>query len=124
MEVWGATIGDLFVNAARGMFAIITNTPGIGDDIERSITLTSISRDELMVAWLKELHYLYEVDEVLFSRFEIHRLSETELTATARGETLDLSRHRILTEIKTVTYHELEVKKNDAGYLARIIFDL
>ena len=50
--------------------------------------------------------------------------SDTLLTATVGGETLDPSRHPIDTEIKAVTYHQIAVEQVGGHWQARVIFDL
>ena len=44
--------------------------------------------------------------------------------ARARGEAFDEGRHVIKAEIKAVTYHQIQVKKEKRRWSARIIFDL
>jgi SHS2 domain-containing protein len=46
------------------------------------------------------------------------------LKALARGEIFDPSRHRFKTEIKGVTYHQVEVRQKDRGWEGRVVFDL
>jgi SHS2 domain-containing protein len=36
----------------------------------------------------------------------------------------DPARHTIFTEIKAVTFHDLQLKRDDRGWKAQIIFDL
>jgi len=60
----------------------------------------------------------------LLREFNIEEISKKGLKAKVRGEKLDLSRHTLKTEIKAVTYHQLEVKKTAKGWEAQIIFDV
>jgi SHS2 domain-containing protein len=46
------------------------------------------------------------------------------LKAVARGDIFDPSRHRFKTEIKAVTYHQVEVKEVDGKWEGRVIFDV
>ena len=61
-------------------------------------------------------------------RIMIHRLSDLDekkksLSATVFGEKLDMSKHKIGSEIKAVTYHLLEVKKSKPFYV-QVLFDI
>ena len=51
-------------------------------------------------------------------------VTQTSAAAELSGDDLDPHRHEILTEIKAVTYHELEVIQRDGQWTARVILDL
>jgi SHS2 domain-containing protein len=78
----------------------------------------------LLVRFLSELLYQYETERLLFKDFKVQLISDTHLEAVARGEKLDLSRHTVLTEIKSATYHLLKVEEEPGGWVAEVIFDL
>ncbi len=40
------------------------------------------------------------------------------------GEQFDRRRHLMLTELKAVTYHQLNVERADSVWKARIVFDI
>ncbi len=124
IEVFGAQLADVFVHSAQGMMAIITESSDILPKESREILLQAANLDELIVAWLRELHFIYEVENILFCRYTIQSVTDTQIEAVVWGEPVDLDRHRILTEIKAVTYHELSVEETGKGFVARIIFDL
>jgi len=98
-----------------------------GPPVEREIALEAESLDDLMIAWLEELLFLFEVESLLFSRAEV-RVEERPpgfgLRASARGVTYDPERHPLKILIKGVTYHELTVEKTAEGWRARVIFDI
>ena len=51
--------------------------------------------------------------------------SETEMAATVYGEPVNFDKHEVYTEIKSVTYHQLQVvQKGDGSWFAQVIFDL
>jgi SHS2 domain-containing protein len=41
-----------------------------------------------------------------------------------RGEIFDPSRHQFKTEIKAVTYHQVEIIDKGESWVARVIFDI
>ena len=77
-----------------------------------------------MVDWLGELLYLHEVDHLLFKEFRVESVGEKGLKAVVKGEPFQEGVHVIKTEIKAVTYHQIQVKKRDGGWKAQVIFDL
>ncbi len=121
----GKTLQELFANAARALLETVAVLDTI-DPIEQfQIHVEAESVAELMVAWLDELIFRHEVDEVFFKHVEIVELSQTRLSACAYGESMDFAKHVVYTEIKSVTYHQLSVcQSSDGEWTANVIFDL
>ena len=72
---------------------------------------------------MKELLYRFDSEHWLGSRFEVH-VSQNGLEASAWGEPLDPARHRLLHEVKAITYHGLKVEQTRDGLLAEVIVDI
>ena len=122
--VYGKDLEELFSNAGEAFFDIITDLRRVRERTERIIRVGSSNLEDLMVQWLGELLYVHDVDGLLFRSFFIDELRDGSLKARARGEAFDGKRHVINTEIKAVTYHQIEVKKEKGRWRARVIFDL
>ena len=90
----------------------------------RAIRVTAPDREALLVNWLNELIYLFEAKGILFHRFEITDITDTELKATAYGEKINLAKHELKTQVKAATYHQLKIERNEAGWKALVIFDV
>jgi SHS2 domain-containing protein len=75
------------------------------------------------VGWLNELIYLFDVENIVFKRFDITKLNNARLEARSYGEKVDKLRHKIKTGVKAATYHMLKVDKVD-GYKVQILFDI
>lgn len=121
---WGDTIEEVFINAARGMFSLITDSDAVSRTTRREIRLEAPDREELLVAWLNELLYLLDTDKIIFGDFRIDTISDSSLVATALGERLDLSRHAIKTQVKAATYHMLKIAATDGRLRAQVILDI
>ena len=121
----GATPGEAFANAAEGMYALMLDLDGIEEREEREVALEDESREALLVAWLLELLFLTETEELVFRRFAVDELSETRLRGHAWGERFDRERHcthNVM--VKAVTYHLLEIGREDGGYRVQVLFDI
>ncbi|MBN2475689.1 MAG: archease [Pirellulales bacterium] len=117
-------LDGLFAEAARAMFsAIVTNLGQVHPRQTVSLQLEGDRHDELLRDWLGELLYAFHADHMLFCEFEV-RLTDTGLTATARGESIDTGRHEIDAELKAVTYHGLKLQREGEGWLAEVIVDI
>ncbi|MBI1926302.1 archease [Candidatus Poribacteria bacterium] len=127
IRAYGKTLKELFTHAAQGLFEAIADLDTVGSTTQIEIKVSAESLEELMVAWLDELNFRHEVEEVFFRRVEIRELSEEPwvLSAAAYGEPKDFTKHGVYTEIKSVTYHQLLVEQTlDDGWVAQVIFDL
>jgi len=119
---YGSNIKEAFASAAKGMSSLIAEPDDVREVEHRDIDIKAADRESLLVAWLNELIYLFDVENMLFKRFDITRLSETHLKAKAYGEKADSSRHAIKTGIKAATYHMLKIEKD--GSSVRVLFDI
>ena len=124
IKVWAADIKGLFQEAARALFDIITDLEKIQVRENRKVTVEASALDELLVAWLGELLYLYEVEGLLFCDFALTEIDERSVKGVAMGEAFHEGRHIIKTSIKAVTYHQLEVQEHDGRWQAQVIFDI
>jgi SHS2 domain-containing protein len=124
LKVFGTTLAGLFENAAEGMFDIISDPGTIDTILEKQLKVTAADREALLLEWLSELNYLFQTEDILFRRFRIEQLSDNSLTGRAYGEKFDPQKHRIHTEIKAVTFHQLYVRQSSDGWQAQVIFDL
>ena len=70
-----------------------------------------------------QLLYLLDTEGLVFGRFQVD-LRDLHLEAKAWGEPFDPEFHEMKTEIKAVTYHQLEVIQKDQDWQARVIFDI
>ncbi|MDE0043455.1 MAG: archease [Candidatus Poribacteria bacterium] len=121
----GKTLQELFTNAAHALFETVAVLDTINPIEQTQIEVEADSVADLMVAWLDELIFRHEVDEVFFKQVKIVELSETRLSAYAYGEPADFAKHVVFTEIKSVTYHQLSVcRSTDGEWTANVIFDL
>jgi len=121
---YGKSLSEAFGNAAYAMFDILTDADKIDGKESFEIQLSAGGQDELLRNWLDELLFRYETERILCGKFDINGLDEQNLSATVFYEKIDRSRHEIKTEIKNVTYHQLEIKKHKNKWSVQVIFDL
>ncbi len=121
---FGGSLSQLFEHAALGMFSLMAELAGVREREKRFVRVQSRDRESLLVAWLSELLYHLDSEELLFSRFSIGRFRETELSARVFGERIDRDRHELRLGVKAVTRHMLEIADEDGAYRATILFDI
>jgi SHS2 domain-containing protein len=124
IHVYGLDSKELFANAAWAVFDLITEMDQLTGLDSCDIEVSGDDWPDLMINWLREVLYLWNGKELLVKKARILSLSETELSATLEYDPFNPDRHVIKTEIKAVTYHQIQVNSSPAGWEARIIFDI
>ena len=124
LKAYGKTLSEAFENAAKGMFDIITDNSEIESTGQYNIELNASDLEQLLVDFLSELLYLHSANNIVFGFFKLDiDEANKSLKGTFYGEKFNLSKHKIGTEIKAVTYHMVEVKKNKS-YRVQVLFDI
>lgn len=128
IEVSAESLTALFIEAARGWkYCVIEDSPTQPLE-DRKIHLTAPNLEDLLVQWLNELNFYLTVDQWILHEVtgcDIEFVdSEWSGDFLISGEPLDFRRHEICIDIKSVTYHQLEVRKLNGHYKTRIIFDI
>ncbi len=122
--VHGENLKALFENAGEAFFHLITDLRKVKRRIERQVNIGGESLDRLMVDWLSELLYLHDAENLLFRGFEVDSVGEDGLKAIAKGELFQEGVHVIKTQVKAVTYHQIEVRQENGLWRAQVILDL
>lgn len=120
LKVHGHSLKEVFINAAYGLFSMMADLEKVSPSISREVHLEAPDRESLLVGWLNELLYLHEVEEEVYSRFDIVTLSPTQLSAVVWGTKMTASK---LT-VKAATFHDLAIRETEEGYLATVVFDV
>lgn len=120
----GGTCEEVFVHAAEGLFSLITDIESVEPVQPYTVQCEGISLEGLLVAWLNELIYLHDAQEMLFRRFELTAFDGQRIEAKAWGEPVDPSRHALGTQVKAATYHLARVVEGPSGWEAKVILDV
>lgn len=123
---YGRTIDEAFVNSALAMTNLMINPASVQPAVEKDVELTGDALDMLLYDWLSELIYIFEVDRLIFGKFEVHVTEEGgayRLKAKAMGESLD-KHPDIFLNIKAVTFHDLRFEKRNNIYEAQVLLDI
>jgi SHS2 domain-containing protein len=132
LRIRGRQFSDLLENAACGFFDLITDIHGIRhEEIKKKKTpihhifrLKTADSGEMLLKWLRELLFIFSTRKIVFYGYEFLKYSETEIAVRALGTKFDPFRHDQKLEVKAVTYHNFELSKTKAGWMAEVIFDI
>ncbi|MBM4436334.1 MAG: archease [Actinobacteria bacterium] len=124
LEAWGPTLAEALRAAADGLQALLVRAGPVRERVRRKFNVRAPDVAALTVAWLNELIFAFDVDFLVFRRFEVRAAAPTELTALGYGETVDRSRHQVGTAVKAATYHDLVVAVDPATTRIRVVLDV
>ena len=124
IRVQADTLEGLFADAALGMFSMIREQPSVHGTGDRVIRVDAGDWEELMVAWLRELLYLWNAYQIGLCAISDLTVTAYALRAALRVDTFDPRTHHVINEIKAVTYHQLRVRSDTDGWSTRIVFDV
>jgi SHS2 domain-containing protein len=124
IEVYGKDQRELFENAGRALFDLITDLDNIEKKTALPLNIEAVDSEDLLVSWLRELLYFHQSEGYLLKDFVLYDLEEKSLSASVKGEIYEADRHELIREIKAVTYHQLKITQEKERWVARIVFDI
>ena len=124
LRVKAKDLTQLFTDSALGMFNLIVPLDQFKSQDALDVLLEAPHVEELLWKWLRELHYLFCTQKLVFREFEFKELSEKMVWAACWGEYFDPLKHSSEREVKAVTHHGFSVRKEREGWQAEVIFDI
>ena len=125
VTVYGATLNELFQNAALALYEALGKFELSTHDAERTLNLQADSAEDLLHDWLAELLYDLETQHVFYERIDLTAVERNSLSAALRGGKINFSRSQTNEEIKAVTYHQLRIEQvQGSSWRATVIFDV
>lgn len=122
LELWGASEEELLVAGAEAVIDIMTEGAAPGAAMtERIIEIDAVDRADRLVQWLNEIIVAAVTDGFLTRAAEIRLDGDSGLRARLRGEP-----GRVLAELKSATYHDLALARDEAGggWRAQAVIDV
>jgi SHS2 domain-containing protein len=121
LRAFGADLPDVFETAARGLADICgTWAPGEGEAVD--VELTSTDVEGALVDWLNEVLWLQDSKDAVLTGVGVERVDASgvagRLSVAPRAGELEG------TAVKAVTYHQLEVRQGDDGWVAQVYVDV
>ncbi|MBN1159698.1 MAG: archease [Candidatus Diapherotrites archaeon] len=126
-RAYGSTWENVFRNAAKAMLEVMTDTSILKEEKEIRLKANASTLDELVVAWLSEILFQSETKEIIFKEAKPEKIWEENrkwyVKGTAIGQKMNKNM-KFKTEIKAVTYHELEAKEKNGKKYCQVIVDI
>ena len=124
---WGESIEEAFELAAVAMGGYMTDLDTVEMSEEQEINAEGHDLESLLFNFLDEVLFLFCAEPFLTSK-EVHitELNRDDFTikATCKGEPFDLNKHPQGTEIKAITYSNLQIYDEQKRHEVYVIVDI
>jgi SHS2 domain-containing protein len=89
------------------------------------VKLEASDLEQLAYRWLNEIVFLFETESAVFASFAVslQQTGDWKLEGEIKGERIDLKRHAFENEVKAVTLHQFQIKKNEV-WCIQVILDV
>ncbi|CAE6493457.1 MAG: archease [Candidatus Nitrosotenuis sp.] len=125
IEVNASNLEEAFVVAARSVIETIIDIDAVDIKHQKVLKVTGKDLRYLLYNWLEEIIIL-TITEGFATRtidLAITENGEYSIAATMGGEPIDFKKHHFKVEIKSPTFHAMEIVRN-GGVTMRFLLDL
>ncbi len=128
VAAYGKTVEEAFENAALAMFEVMTDTDKVSVEVEDNFEVEAEDEFALLYNWLEALLVNFEIKNRVYSQFQISGIGETEegfsFKAAAWGEKFNAEKHVQKVGVKAITYHRMEILKEQNKVTLEFILDI
>ena len=121
VKAFGKNLEECFGNAAYALFDQTVDLSNIGTSETTEIRVSGIDEEDRLFSFLSEMLFIEDADNLILKEFDV-RFEGDDVVCTARGETLDRTRHRVRSEVKAVTYHMMNIDGDEPS--VTVLFDV
>lgn len=119
IKAWGKNLEELFNHILQAINEA-TQPEVLDQSITTEIKIKSENLENLLVDFLSEVIYQTDLNDCVYQKAVFKKLNEQELEGEIFGQKIKTFK----TEIKAVTWHDLEIKRENDIWQATIIFDI
>ncbi|MCS6919339.1 MAG: archease [Fimbriimonadales bacterium] len=130
LEVEAGNLPELFETAARGLFHLMIDPDAYPPTETIAIAVNAPDLGMLMVKWLNELVYQFEVHHRLFSGYSdvaVEQLADGRWQARAQAHYRPIAPQELEWDgapVKSVTYHGLRLERESELWRLRFYVDV
>eukprot|EP00127_Corallochytrium_limacisporum_P004471 Clim_evm25s164 gene=Clim_evmTU25s164 len=134
IHAWGKDLPDAYCWAAMGMFGYMTDLDKVDIDPEREWTIEVTGHDansllynfmdELLFHFSTELECPRKLEVVEFIKGDESENANWSLKVRAKGEEFNLEKHTQGTEVKAITYSNMQVHEKPDTCEVYVIVDI
>ena len=125
IEVTASSLIEAFEIAGYSVIDTILDNSKIEKKKERNIVVNGKDLNYLLYNWLEEIIYLIITEGFAIKKLKITLEKNEEYIISAKifGENIDIKKHGFKVEIKSPTFHEMEIKQ-EKQVMMKFLMDL
>lgn len=128
IEARGATIEQALEFAGLALLDTMCNVKTVSQDLMEEIAVEGRDEVGLLYDWLESLLLKFDLEGKVYSRFKVAPIAKSEdafkTNVRVWGQKYDRAKHGAKVEVKAVTYHKMEIERQDSNVAVRFILDL
>jgi len=115
IEVRAKNLEEAFSVAGKSVVETIIDSNNIQEIEEKNINVKGRNLLNLLYNWLEEIVTITITDGFAIRNFSLNikKNKEYQIISNISGEKLDIKKHNFKVEIKSPTFHLMEIKEND-----------
>lgn len=126
-KVQAPSLERLYIDSALALTDVLVKLNRIEARDKHQVAIEADSKENLLIKWLNEVLVLFEKHKFLSKRIVFTSFDGKKITATLIGESYDPIRHGHVSEVNSVTRHQLEIgtlSGSDNNFYARVFLDI
>ena len=123
IEVISPTLQGVYETAGRALFQLIAPGDGAAKRT-RTIATTGDDREALLINFLNDLLWVFEVERLMCRRIIVQELDAQHIVAEACCDELEPGGEGVDTVVKAVTWHGLKVEPDGSHWRGVFFLDL
>lgn len=128
-EAYGKDLNELFENAAMAIFELSANLKTIDAKKKLEIELENEKIENLLYDFLSEILFLKDSKYMVFRNVKVEitedkKTKKYKLKSILEGDTINPQKQQLENDIKAVTMHMFEVKKEKNRWKAVVVVDI
>jgi SHS2 domain-containing protein len=115
IEVRAKNLEEAFSVAGKSVVETIIDSDNIQEIEEKNIKVKGRNLLNLLYNWLEEIVTITIADGFAIRNFSVNikKNKEYQIISNISGEKLDIKKHNFKVEIKSPTFHLMEIEEND-----------
>ena len=114
IECWAPSLKEAFSEAAIATFEVVLDTSTVEPILPIEVTVEGSDLKELLVEWIGHLISLIDINYQFYSRFDVITIDKANDVYTLQGKIwgadIDHEIHDTRTEVKAMTYADMQIQ--------------
>ena len=125
-EAYGKNLNEMFDNAALAIFELSAEIKTVDAKKKVEISLEHENIENLLYDFLSEILFLKDSKYMVFKtvQVKIEEGKKNKLKAMLEGDTINSEKQHLENDIKAITMHMFEVKKEKNKWKATVVVDI